>query len=433
MAHSLTGRLILAVLALGVSLAAIPTGLAQAAAAPPVHLGAAVPIDLASTITSYLKAADQVDLYRLTAPVNGDLIVKLAVPTDLDYDLQILGSDGTVLDAGINTRGVPEHVSLHVAGGAPYYIRIWGFKGAHSPTLPYTLFTEMENAVVANTLLDGTFIILDGRGLRQVETARRAGMNTLVILGVGRMWGQASGATCADHGRSFDDRHRKELLAVMDAATKARMRVWVGLNTIDDGSAQEYTSCRDTYVQLQYATANEVVEVLGTERIWNWYIPQEPDLTWLPAEPTDCDTEGETSYMRDLVAGLRTRPVLISPYWEPSETHPARTAAALAQLLECAPGLSHVAPQDGAGSFTRDPQHPDRPYRKVDTLGLWYQEFKRQLPLGRTLWANVETFVDNDHIDADAPEARIRQQVEQVRPHVRAVINFWAGNLTQEY
>lgn len=136
--------------------------------------------------------------------------------------------------------------------------------------------------------------------------------------------------------------------------------------------------------------------------------------------------DGETSYFEQFIHSVSTavpnvKEFLSSPYYTSSNNLPHQ-ANILAQFCNQVPGLTYIAPQDGAGSFGYSTNITGTFFKDVA------ETFKNQ-KVKTKLWANVETFLPRGQICKAAPESRIQDQINAVSNSVESIINFWAYNL----
>ncbi|MDB5056269.1 MAG: hypothetical protein JWM44_4319 [Bacilli bacterium] len=88
--------------------------------------------------SSYIATNADVDYYKFTATSTGNLNVQLGVPSNKDYDIQILDANNNTIITGSNSLGYNESLSFPVTSGAVYYFKVYGYLGAFSTT-SYTL------------------------------------------------------------------------------------------------------------------------------------------------------------------------------------------------------------------------------------------------------------------------------------------------------
>ncbi|MGQ9751442.1 MAG: M4 family metallopeptidase [Thermoanaerobaculaceae bacterium] len=94
-----------------------------------------------TTVTGYIGSSSDNDYFKVTVPGLKTLTVDLTVPSTKDYDVKLYNSSGTVLASGTNSTGQPEHVTWYNSSSSSQvvYIRVYGYNGAYSTTLPYYL------------------------------------------------------------------------------------------------------------------------------------------------------------------------------------------------------------------------------------------------------------------------------------------------------
>jgi hypothetical protein len=98
-------------------------------------VGAAV-----TTITGYVGTSTDVDLFKFDVAAGKSLKVDMTGPSTKDYDLYVLSSSGAVLKSSEGSTA-SESVSYTNTGSSTVtvYVRVKGYNGAYSTTLPYTL------------------------------------------------------------------------------------------------------------------------------------------------------------------------------------------------------------------------------------------------------------------------------------------------------
>jgi len=211
----------------------------------------------------------------------------------------------------------------------------------------------------------------------------------------------------------------------MNFAIQNNMQIFIGLLDIADSAPFEFTSCGTLYAEFMGEAAAIIVNFLNSRLgnvTYGWYLVQEPGLSFMKYNGTDCNSDSETVYFMQLLSCIANatndtaRYRMISPYFT-GETGWVQVAEVLSRFLLCNSGVSHTVPQDGVGSFNRT------------DAGIFFQYFRNNLPWGRALWANVETFMPLAQICVAAPASRIKQQIENVHNYVDKALNWWAYNL----
>ncbi len=87
---------------------------------------------------SYISSGSDIDYYKLTTDQTGELDIQLTIPFALDYELYVYNQSGVQVGQSSNGTGASEFITLQVAEGATYYIKVIGFSGQFSSS-PYTL------------------------------------------------------------------------------------------------------------------------------------------------------------------------------------------------------------------------------------------------------------------------------------------------------
>jgi vibriolysin len=91
--------------------------------------------------TGFVGSSSDVDYFKLSLPASRTITIDLTVPSTKDYDIKLYDSNGTTqLGSGTNGTGVAEHFTYtNGATAKTVYIKVYGYNGAYSTTLGYTL------------------------------------------------------------------------------------------------------------------------------------------------------------------------------------------------------------------------------------------------------------------------------------------------------
>jgi hypothetical protein len=84
-----------------------------------------------------ITTATDNDYFRIVTTATSNIVYSLVGPAGVDYDMTILNSAGTSIGSGTGSTAT-ETVTLNNQPAGTYYIRIFGFSGANSPTC-YTI------------------------------------------------------------------------------------------------------------------------------------------------------------------------------------------------------------------------------------------------------------------------------------------------------
>jgi len=94
-----------------------------------------------TVVTGTIGTSTDSDYFRVTLPGYGTVTVDVTVPSTKDYDVKLYNSSGTLLASSTKNTGVAEHLTWtnSSASSVYVYIRVYGYNGAYSTTLPYQL------------------------------------------------------------------------------------------------------------------------------------------------------------------------------------------------------------------------------------------------------------------------------------------------------
>ncbi|MBB3909292.1 S8 family peptidase [Anoxybacteroides rupiense] len=95
-------------------------------------------ISTGTSLSSYISTSSDVDFFKFVPNRNGSVTLQLYVPSDKDYDVQVLNSGQSSIASGTAGTGMTENVTFSVVANQTYYIKVYGYSGAYS-SAPYTL------------------------------------------------------------------------------------------------------------------------------------------------------------------------------------------------------------------------------------------------------------------------------------------------------
>jgi hypothetical protein len=99
--------------------------------------------------TGLIFSPTDVDWFKVTVTTGGRLNLTLDVPSGLDYELELYGSNFAWLAGSYNQAGANEAIQMDLASG-DYYVRVYGFpdgNGAYSQSQPYQLMASTSVAL----------------------------------------------------------------------------------------------------------------------------------------------------------------------------------------------------------------------------------------------------------------------------------------------
>jgi transposase-like protein len=174
--------------------------------------GGAATIPFNTNVTGLISPSGDIDNYKFVITTGGTITITLAT-LPADYDLKLLNSAGT--QVGISQMGgtTSESISYTAAAGT-YYVQVYGYSGANSATVCYTLKVQLgtaskEGVVIpvskavlkvypnpASSLLKvsllgdvktmNTLQVIDARGIVVMEKRIRGDIETLDISGLAK-------------------------------------------------------------------------------------------------------------------------------------------------------------------------------------------------------------------------------------------------------
>jgi subtilisin family serine protease len=94
-----------------------------------------------SSYVSYISNSTDVDYYRFVPNKSGNINIQVTVPNAKDYDVTVYDSNLTSITGGYRGAGTTEYFGFSVTANSTYYIKVYGYNGAYSPS-SYTLTLE---------------------------------------------------------------------------------------------------------------------------------------------------------------------------------------------------------------------------------------------------------------------------------------------------
>jgi hypothetical protein len=71
----------------------------------------------------------------------------MTVPSDKDYDVELLNAAGTVVASSAAGTGASESMTATLTAGTRYYIKVYGYSGAYSTTSSYSFSFSLTTIV----------------------------------------------------------------------------------------------------------------------------------------------------------------------------------------------------------------------------------------------------------------------------------------------
>ncbi len=196
--------------------------------------------------------------------------------------------------------------------------------------------------------------------------------------------------------------------AVLDEASKCKMRVFVGLGFFNERSI---SAMDPNDFALTKAIAEELLDKYGHyTSFYGWYLPEEghiPDY-FTPRY------ENYVGHCQKILASLGKMPILISPYGTRTAKADAKFSDQLKNL-----GADIVAYQDEVGVLKTSPDELPQLFASLA---------KAHALAGVELWANVEAFrfetIPYRSRALPAEAERLIQQITAVSPYVSKIITY---------
>ncbi|MBP7868353.1 MAG: M4 family metallopeptidase [Acidobacteria bacterium] len=103
--------------------------------------GTANTLTTGAACTGKISSSSDIDYFKISVATGKTVAVNLVVPSGKDYDVKVYNSSNTQVASGTNGAGTAENVSFSNSTGSTqtYYIKVYGYNGAYSTTLNYTV------------------------------------------------------------------------------------------------------------------------------------------------------------------------------------------------------------------------------------------------------------------------------------------------------
>ncbi|MBC8044050.1 MAG: DNA/RNA non-specific endonuclease [Rhizobacter sp.] len=92
-----------------------------------------------ATRTGYISSSSDVDYFSVSASSGQSISLGLTVPSGKDYDLALINPSGSQVAVAENGAGASESINFTATSTGTYYIKVFGYNGAFSTTVNYTL------------------------------------------------------------------------------------------------------------------------------------------------------------------------------------------------------------------------------------------------------------------------------------------------------
>jgi hypothetical protein len=115
-------------------------------------IGGAATIPFNTNITGLISPSGDIDNYKFVITTGGTITITLTT-LPFDYDLKLLNSAGTQIAISQAGGTTSETINATVAAGT-YYAQVYGYNGANSATVCYTLKVQLGTA----TRVEGNFV-----------------------------------------------------------------------------------------------------------------------------------------------------------------------------------------------------------------------------------------------------------------------------------
>jgi len=112
-----------------------------AEAEPNDSLSQANVVNSSGTITGTIGTSTDSDIFKVVVPAGKTLGATLKVPADVDYDLKVYNSSGSVLARSENDLGLNESLTWKntSSSSATVYVRVYGYNGSYTTSTRYEL------------------------------------------------------------------------------------------------------------------------------------------------------------------------------------------------------------------------------------------------------------------------------------------------------
>jgi len=214
------------------------------------------------------------------------------------------------------------------------------------------------------------------------------------------------------------------ILAVLDAAAKANMKVWIGLVLPECGNGSETMADDDAFVRYVITASEKSIARIATAfanhaAFDGWYLPLE---LWTPGPKGLGKLPTYVDEVSALCKAAKGKTIAISPFISRLAGTPAATTSAFAGILKQS-DVSVVMVQDGVGARNVLPQDfPAKVTPYVAAMKAAVDEARTVRP-DIKFWINAESFQTLDpetvlekHVPA--PLGRFPKQLELAGPDV---------------
>ena len=107
--------------------------------------GGAATIPFNTNITGLISPTGDIDYYKFVITTGGTATITLTTLPG-DYDIQLLSSNGTTQLAISQNGGTTSETITRTYTAGTYYVRVYGYNGANSSTVCYTLKVPLGTA-----------------------------------------------------------------------------------------------------------------------------------------------------------------------------------------------------------------------------------------------------------------------------------------------
>jgi hypothetical protein len=183
------------------------------------------------------------------------------------------------------------------------------------------------------------------------------------------------------------------IVAVLDAAAKANMKVWIGLVLPENGNGSELMADDDAFVR-DVITASEMSIARIATKFANhaafdgWYLPLE---LWTPGPKGLGKLPTYVDEVSALCKAAKVKTIAISPFISPLAEKPEATTSAFAGILKQS-DVSVVLLQDGVGARNVEPRDfPEKVTPYVSAMKAAVDDARGVGP-DIEFWINAESF-----------------------------------------
>lgn len=107
---------------------------------------------------AYVCPAGDIDWYKFTSSATNNNIKVTLTTLPFDYDLELYNAAGTMLYSSTNASTTSEQILYNGAPAATYYVKVYGYNGATSPTQQYTLRVSTQSVAWSPTNPNTVFV-----------------------------------------------------------------------------------------------------------------------------------------------------------------------------------------------------------------------------------------------------------------------------------